>query len=106
MRIGDLNKRIDIEAPSRTPDGMGGFSISYISIDTSVAAAIWPISAAEQIRANSPTMICTHRIRIRFRRVFKASWKLKYGNRYFNIVSIINPGNESRWLDIMVKEAA
>jgi SPP1 family predicted phage head-tail adaptor len=110
MRIGELNKRIDIQAQQKTPDGAGGFSTVWVSVlptgTTTIAAAIWPISAKEIIAANSTTMIISHRIRIRYRNGIKASNRIKFANRYFNIVSIIDQNMQHKWLDILVKEAA
>ena len=105
MFAGDLNKRITIEAPTLTSDGMGGFSTVFSSIAT-VYAAIWPVSANEIIQAQAPTMIVTHRIRIRYRSVLKSSWRIVFAGRNFNIVAIIDPNTAHEWLDILVKEAA
>jgi len=109
MRIGDLNKRIGLEAQTKTPDGMGGYTTVWASMlpaGTTIAAAIWPISASEITAMNSTTMVISHRIRIRYRSVLKASWRIAYGGRFFNIVSIINPNTANKYLDIMCKEAA
>lgn len=101
---GDLNKRVTIQYQTKTPDGMGGFTTTWTDHAT-IWAAIWPVSAREAIQANAATMVITHRIRVRYRSVFKASWRLKYGDRYFAIVSIIDPNMSHEWLDIMAKEA-
>jgi len=106
MPIGDLNKRIDIQAQTRVADGMGGFTVVYTTLASSVAAAIWPTSANETVQANALVMVISHRVRIRYRSVMKASYRLKYGNRYFNIVSIINQNEANKYLDLMCKEAA
>ena len=103
MNIGALNKRITIEAPTRASDGMGGFDNTWSEIADDVAAAIWPVSANEQIKAMGAVMTMTHRIRIRYRSDIRSSWRLKYKNDYFDIVSIVNPNMANRALDIMVK---
>lgn len=105
MNIGDLNKRITIQYPIKTADGMGGWTTTWGDAAT-VWAAIWPISASEVVQANAPAMVISHRIRIRYRSVLRASWRIKYGERYFNIVAIINPNMANKVLDIMAKEAA
>ena len=102
---GDLNKRITIEAPTLTSDGMGGFSTVYSSIAT-VYAAIWPVSATDILRNNAPMMEVTHRIRIRYRSVMKSAWRISWAGRYFSIVSIIDPSMKHEWLDLLCKEAA
>jgi len=84
---------------------MGGFTSTWVDAAT-VWAAVWPISANEQIKSMQETMTITSRIRIRYRSVLRPSWRLKFGNRYFNIVSIVNVNEANEWLDLMVKEAA
>ena len=103
--IGDLNKRITIQYEVQTSDAMGGFSVVWTDLKT-VWAAIWPVSANEHLQAMQNTMTITHRIRIRYRSDLSASYRIKYGTRYFNIVSMVNPNERGEWLDIMAKEAA
>ena len=105
MAIGDLNKLIDIIATTKIPDGMGSFTETDVTIASNVFAAIWPTSAKELVQSMQPDMIISHRIRIRYRSVLKPDWRLKFGNRWFNIVSIINPNERGEWLDLMVKES-
>ena len=105
MRIGDLDKRIVLQYSTRTADGMGGFTVVWIDAAT-VWSAIWPVSASETIQAAQVTMTITHRIRIRYRAVLRAGWRISYAGRYFNVVSIIDPDTAHRWLDVMCKEAA
>jgi len=106
MPIGDLNKLVDIIGTTKVSDGMGSFTESDTTIASNIFAAIWPISATETVQSLQPTMTISTRIRIRFRSVLRASWRIKFGNRYFNIVSIINPNERNEYLDIMAKEAA
>lgn len=101
----ELNKRITLQHPTKSPDGMGGFTVAWTSAGE-VWAAFWPISANEIIQSDKPTMTVTHRIRIRYRSVVKASWRVFYAGRYFNIVSIVDPNTAHVWLDLLVKEVA
>ncbi len=105
MQSGDLKHRIELQATTKAPDGMGGFTVVWTTMNI-VAAAIWPISASEQVKNMGVAMTVTHRIRIRYRANLKASWRIKFENRYFNIVSIIDQNMAHEQLDIMVKEAA
>jgi len=104
--IGDLNKRIDLIATTKVGDGMGGITETDITVASSIPAAIWPTSAKDITAMNSTTMIISHRVRIRYRSVLRSSWRLKFGNRYFAIVSIIDPNEEHKMLDLMCNEAA
>jgi SPP1 family predicted phage head-tail adaptor len=105
MNAGSLNKYITLQQSTRVSDGMGGFTLTYADV-ASLWAAIWPISANETVAANATTMVVSHRIRIRYRSVLKASWRIKFGARYFAIVGIINPNERCEWLDILCKEAS
>ena len=84
---------------------MGGYTETYTSVASSIPAAIWPISAKDMVTANSVTMVVSHRIRIRYRKVMETSWRISWAGRYFTIESIIDPNMEHRWLDLMCKEA-
>ena len=106
MKIGDLNKRVTLQYKTRVPDGMGGFTEVWNSVTPDTWAAIWPTSARDLIQASSTAMVVSHRIRIRYRRDVRGSYRVKFGNRYFAIVSIINPEEKNEWLDLMCKEAA
>lgn len=103
MRIGDYNKLIEFQAPSKISDDMGGFTNSYSTI-FDVFAAIWPINAKDQIQSDQMVMEITHKIRIRYRRILKSNWRIKYSNRYFAIVSIINLNESNRSLELRCKE--
>jgi len=105
QQIGQLNKRVEIQAPVSVSDGMGGSTESFNALAT-VWAAIWPVSATEQVQTMQNVMTISHRIRIRYRSGMLASYRIKFGTRYFNIVSIVNPNEKNEWLDIMAKEAA
>lgn len=104
MQIGHLNKRIILQCPTRTSDGMGSFTTVWAE-DSKVWAAIWPTSAKEQIQSMKETLTVSHRIRIRYKSSVLSSWRVKFGSRYFNIVSLVNPEERNEWLDIMCKEA-
>ena len=103
MRAGQLNKTIVLQEPTRTADGMGGSTETW-SDNATIWAAIWPISANEVIRSSQAVMEISHRIRIRYRSGVLSSWRIKFGARYFNIISIINKNESNEYLDIMAKE--
>jgi SPP1 family predicted phage head-tail adaptor len=106
MRAGALRNRIDIQAITRTADGMGGFTKTYVTIASSVAAAIWPISGKESIQAGQSKMTITHRIRMRYRNNMKSSYRIKFENRYFDIESIININERNETLELLCRETS
>ena len=83
---------------------MGGQTVTYAT-ESVVWAALWPVSASEMAKGSTPTMEITHRIRIRYLSGLLATWRIKYGERYFNIVSIVNPNEANEVLDILAKES-
>lgn len=109
FNLSKLDKRITIQRPVKTADAMGGFTETWTDV-IEVWAAIWPQSAkslmAEKIQDNQSVSEITHRIRIRYRRGVHASFRINYKHRYFNIMVIVNPDEDSEWLDILCKEAA
>jgi len=102
-QVGMLDKRISLQDPSKVSDSMGGFTETWTTVCT-VFAAVWPVSATEKIQSAAPTMTISHRIRIRYRKVLKASWRVLYNGRYFSIVSITDPNEAHEWLDLLCKE--
>ena len=104
MRSGELNRLIDIEALTVTDDGMGSSVESWTTFKSGVWAAVWPVSAKEQIKAGKTELVVTHRIRIRYLSGLTSDMRIKYNGSYFNIVSIINPGTTNRMIDILATE--
>lgn len=104
MQIGSLNKRLELQSATQTSDGMGGFTEVWATVVT-VWGAVWPVSASEQVQSMQTTMTISHKLRIRHRSDLLPSWRIKFGTRYFNIISIINPNEKGRWLDILCKES-
>ena len=105
MQIGLLNKRVELQQPTTTSDGIGGFTTVFSTIYTCFAA-VWPISANEQIKNQQTSMEITHRVRIRYKSGIDASYRIKFGSRYFSIVSVINPNESNKMLELLCKESA
>ena len=102
-RIGDLNKIIDIQAPTRVSDGMGGFTVSYTTKYSDIYAAIRTLKSSEQTQADQTTMTVTHKIQVRYKNVMRAGWRVKFGDRYFNIAGI-DPDKKNEYLFLLCKE--
>jgi len=103
--IADMDKQILLQKPTKVGNGMGGFTVTWSTVDT-VWARIVPKSAKEIRESEKQTMEVSHTISIRFRRDLRSSWRIKYKLRYFTIASIVNPEEANEWLDINVMEAA
>ena len=107
MRAGTLRHRITIEEKTGTSDGMGGFTNTWSDLH-SCAAAIWPLSAREQSDSLKLELNINYRIRIRHPRInLTADMRIKWhdpiagADKYFNIVSIINPDERNIMIDFL-----
>jgi SPP1 family predicted phage head-tail adaptor len=105
MRSGNLTKRITIQYQTKVSDGMGGSTSTWVDYKT-VFAQINPLSSHRKTEAMQQGLNASHQITIRYLSVFKASWRIKFGNRYFSISGITNPYEENKELDILCLEAA
>ena len=84
---------------------MSGANVTWGTVAT-VWAAIWPLTGKETLQSMQNSMEISHRIRIRYRSGILSSYRILFGTRYFNIVSIINMNEDGRWIEMMCKEAA
>ena len=100
---GIFRHSVELQAATSTPNGMGGFVDTWATQAT-VRAAIWPTSATEQKKAGAQTMVATHTIRIRYYPGVSASWRVKFGDRYFSIASIVNRDEKNVQVDLVCRE--
>jgi len=49
-------------------------------------------------------MVATHQIRIWYYAGIKASWRVKFGSRFFSIESIVNHEERNVQMDLLCKE--
>jgi len=99
----DLDKRIEIQAPTKVSDGAGGFAASYITVAT-VWAKKTTHRSDEAMQAMAMTGITIHNFRIRYRADVRSSWRIKEGNKYMAIIGPPIEIGRRTWLDITVKE--
>lgn len=104
MRIGDLRHRVSLQYPTETTDAMGAVATTWTT-DATISAAIWPVSANEQVRQGQQAMLGTYRIRIRYHRTIDETWRIKHGSDYYSIHGIINPNLKNELLDLICREA-
>ena len=103
MNAGGLNKRIAIQAPSRSVNALGETIDTFATIAT-VWGAIEPLSGSKYFQALQANVDVSGRIRIRYRDIFKPTWRLKYKDRILLVVSIIHPEEAREELHIMYRE--
>jgi len=103
MRAGELRHRITLQTPVEAADGMGGVTTTWIIFKT-VWAAIWPLRGAEYITAQQVQSELTHKVRIRYLANLTPKHRIRWGDRYFDIQSIINPDERNIYFEMMCRE--
>lgn len=104
MKISDYNKRLELQKKTQVSDGVGGFTNTYTT-ECTVWGSIWPTSSKEQLQAGQISGEITHRVRIRYRQVVRADWRIKFGNRYFSIIGPpINLKEDNQVIEFICKE--
>ena len=102
MQIGQLNRRIQLQEPTRVEDGMGGYSTTFATA-FSVWARAWSVSSTEIMTDMMVNMVRVQKFCIRYRSDVKPDWRVKYDSRYFAITSI-DPDEKNEFIYLTVKE--
>ena len=99
MNIGRLNKRVDIMGYVTSKDEMGQSKQSLQKLAT-VWADIKPMRGSELYEVGRLQSKMTHRIYIRYLPDVTTSNWIVYNGKRFNIVSVVNPDYENKYLEI------
>lgn len=103
--IGELNKRIVLQAPIKASDGEGGYAVTWQDVAT-VRAKKTTHRSDEAVKAMAETGIAIHNYRIRYRTDVNNSWQIKEGNRVMAIIARPMEIGRREFLDITAKEIA
>jgi len=105
MRAGDLRHLITIQKNTPTADGMGGQTSVWATL-TTAWAAIWPISAREQVANQQIEGRITHKIRIRYQENITGANRVILRHRCFKLIGPpINIDERNRTLDLLCLES-
>ncbi len=110
MRAGSLRHQITIEKQSTTRDSYGEIGGAWTS-GLNTWASIEPLRGLEYFNAQQIQAGVTHEIRMRNLTMIgttgiSSKHRIKFGSRYFNITSVINPSEQkSMGLILMCEEA-
>lgn len=104
--IGHFRHRITFQEQVETPDGGGGYDLSWQNIAEmpTVWARIIPLSGSERLAAQRLESRITHRIRIRYRAGITPDLRAAFKGRTFNIRAVINVEEKNRFLDLLAEE--
>lgn len=101
--IGNLKHRVTFQKSVRTPDGGGGFTEIWQSIDSNpiVYAAIMPLSGGEQLRFHQLEATVTHRIVIRYRSDVTSAMRIVRGTTIYDITAVTDRNGQGVYLEIL-----
>lgn len=101
--VGALRRRLLLEAPVATPDGLGGATQSF-----EIIAAVWGrvewLSGREHWVRGRPEQAATHRVTLRWRDGVDSGRRLRDGARLYDIRSVADPDGGRRRLVCLVEE--
>ena len=103
MRAGNLRHSIIFQQLTVANDTWGHSTETWTD-QVNAYAAIWPLRGVERMEGMKLDNELTHKIRIRYRAGLHPKMRIKFGERYFNILSIINPDERDIYLEIMATE--
>lgn len=102
MNAGKLRHRITFQRPTEKKDRLGGYQDDWINWVT-VWAQISPVSGKEylsQVQAH----VVTHKIYCRYRHGISPRLRIRFGDRAFRILSVLNWEERNEGLTIMCEE--
>ncbi len=102
-RIGELRHRLRFEVETRLPDGGGGASASWTSVET-VWGAVRATTGSEALASDGLRGRTTHEIWIRHRQDVSPAGRFVMGARTFDIVAVLDPDGGRRWLRCLAAE--
>ena len=102
MRAGDLNKRIELQMPTRSISS--GETIEAFTTHATVWAALEPFSGNRLFLAQQANSEVQGICRIRYRAGVVPKMRIKYMDRYFQIISIVDRDEDNAEIQLLYKE--
>jgi len=100
-----LNKRITIQSKTKTSDNLGGYSETWSNLKT-LWAEIKPTLNTDNFEGNQIEEKTNYTITIRYYSALTTKCRIKYDNRIFNIIGIINPLENNQIMEISAEETS
>lgn len=103
MRAGGLRHKIKFQQLTVANDTWGHSNETWAD-QVTCFAAIWPLRGIERMEGMKLDNEVTHKIRIRYEKDIHPKMRIEFGERYFNILSIINVDERNIYQEIMASE--
>jgi SPP1 family predicted phage head-tail adaptor len=104
MDIGKFRHQIAIQVNTPTQDSAGSWIDSWADEGAVVWGSIEPLSGRELLLAQQVKSDVSHKIRIRYKAGITSAKRVRYQNRYFNIISVLNIQELNVYMEILAKE--
>ena len=103
LRAGRLRHRVVLQYPVDTRSATGGVTTTYTA-DSTVWAAIEPISGKEYLASQQAQNEVSVSILIRYHPTIDESWRVTHGGKTYAIETIINHDMRNHLLTLMCSE--
>ena len=103
MRAGSLRHKIIIQQLTVANDTWGHSAETWTDQVTTYAA-IWTLRGTERMESLKLDNEITHKIRVRYKRDLNPKMRIKFGERYFNILSMVDPDERHIYYEMMANE--
>jgi SPP1 family predicted phage head-tail adaptor len=103
MRAGDLDKRGTIQYPAKSKDSFGEDIETWTDLVT-VWCSIEPVSGSEKWLQQERISEANYKIKMRYRANVKPTMRMKYKNRYFQFLAVLNLYEDCKELILPAKE--
>lgn len=103
MNIGAMNKRITIQAPPGTQDSYGAESGTWNTVAT-FWANVLSLTGQSLYNANQVNNEVTVKVTMRYLPGILPKFRILFGSRTFEIISVINQVEANKFLELMCKE--
>ena len=103
MRAGSLRHKITFQQLTVANDTWGHSAETWTD-EVTTYAAIWTLRGVERMESMKLDNEITHKIRVRYKRDLNPKMRIKFGERYFNILSMVDPDERHIYYEIMANE--
>lgn len=101
--IGDMRKRIELQAPTDSIDAYGQATRTWATYAT-VFASVIPSGGSESSVADAMQVTQSHTITIRYRSDVAATHRARMSGRNFNFTFVRNIDERNQWIEITSTE--
>ena len=103
MRAGSLRHKITFQQLTVANDTWGHSAETWTDQVTTYAS-MWTLRGTERMESLKLDNEITHKIRVRYKRDLHPKMRIKFGERYLNILSMVDPDERHIYYEIMASE--